>query len=410
MTGQGRKRQRTLLEYSPAGFPKDMSLEPCELQRDPKRRRIEAEVPQLTPQCASSSVKVSLHGAPKDSQGIPETCHQEMSGPKETQGETQPATPYTWSETAPSPSQQDRELEAHLLTLLRAGLFSRRNTDHSEKCKSKRSYCDIADLRKCLHERKAYWSSGTTGTYRSRGRSQCLGSRRESREKTRSSIRMRTVSPAAHITKRRYSRRNTKSSADCCSRKPSGGCHHEYRARDFHSRSSWRPQEPTSMDLKRIELEDDNSFFKRLDEAYHAIVQPEDEEQWDDEDQLEIFETHQQAVPSLQPRQLPACVTTNQLSFHDSVDRVLLDPREHRGVPESGLPTLQDSWTTRPTGAGSICDDGGPRNVAFEAGLSVPNSGMTLGTHQKQQPRRSTTIHTNPNITPAGFWWRKNLY
>lgn len=389
-----------------------MSPKPSELPRNPKRRRIEAEVPQSTAQCASSSVKASLHVPPKDSQDMPETCHQEISGPKGIQ-ESQKDTPYTWSETVPSPSQQDREMEAHLLRVLRAGLFSRRNTDHSEKCKSKRSYCDIADLRKCLHERKAYWSSGTIGTCRSRGGSQCLGSHRESREKTKSSIRMRTVSPAAHITKRCHSRKNTKSAADCWSRRPSGGCHHEYRVRDacdFRSRSGCHPRERRTMDLRHIELEDDESFFKRLDEAYHAIVKPEDEEQCDYGDQLEILETHQHAVASLQPRQLPAHVTTDQLSFPDPVDRVLLDPREYRGVPESGLPTLQDPWNTRPTGTGSICDDGGPHNVAFETGLSVPDSGIALLAHQEKPPQGNSTFHSHPNIAPMGFWWRKNFY
>lgn len=321
--------------------------------------------------------------------------------------ESRSATPYTWSVTEDSGSHQSRALDAYLLSLLRVGLFSRRNSEEHNHAHSKSDCCDIEELARRLQDRKAHWEVETDVTHSSNRRRKDLDRDQQHQKPIQLPIQSSPVNPMESMTGEPESKKTAKSLAD----QVYGNASTESVSGIHEPQSSATNQQAgfNSSDTHAVDSTSDEEFFKMLDEAFHAIVSPETQLLNPSENIPQESEVSQYHVPS-NPRELPGLDPESAaLLTCDPVD-VNSHGLHRTGKPRPSEPAVYDCAP----GYLELGLEASSRglNVAALDREILPRSSGTARARHPRQPLSSPTAnsHTIPSTIPAGFWRQNRLY
>lgn len=194
--------------------------------------------------------------------------------------ESRSATPYSWSDSEPSKTPLDRAVERCLLDILHTGLSPEQNRDAENAGDSQRRYCNIQELKTLLEDRKAHWEPGNSDTVLEPFIRNCFPGEtittRTKYEKTAGPLPI--LSPEA-VPSDGFSLPLNESIPDDIA----------YRSQRPHDcdrtvpiNTRYQDQEHSQLhadtDMMEAEVEDEKAFFRKLDEAFHEIMNPRSKE------------------------------------------------------------------------------------------------------------------------------------
>lgn len=313
------------------------------------------------------------------------------------------ATPYTWSVTENSDSHQGRALDAHLLSLLRVGLFLRRSSEEHSHVHSKSDCCDIEELRRLLQDRKAHWEIETNVTSSHSGRKKELDGGQSPPRSSRSSIRSSPACLAKDVTESSESKDIPKPSTDLVC----GNASTESRCRISISRAhgplSLSPHHQAHLNSNDIcdgYSVSDEAFFNILNAAFDAIVKPETVKP-----ETGRLDSSQEITQDSQLSQYQAPPQPTE----DSVDADLYGPRR---TGYTGLFQLADhDYALRHFNSGLNAETRGLVMGDLNQEILLRSPGMSRAHHGRNPlPSSATNSHAIPTTLPVGFWRQNRLY
>lgn len=184
---------------------------------------------------------------------------------------TRSATPYSWSESEPSRTRLERAVDLRLLEILHTGISSMHKSDAEDWKNSQRKYCDLQELKALLNDRKAYWQAEDMSSHSGWPKKKTL---EESTADGTGAGLLPTLT-AEVISSSEPGLLLNQSSAEIDSQRHQD-CHNYDRTVPIPS-SYQDEQFSQSQDDKIMTtaaVEDDESFFRKLDEAFHEIMSP----------------------------------------------------------------------------------------------------------------------------------------
>lgn len=351
-----------------------MELGDALLQREDKADNIRHSLSYAETPCPDT------HPEPNEARDIAQQvqCQAEPSRP-----ESRSATPYSWSKSESSKTRLERAVHRRLLEILHTGLSSVQNPGAENPGHIQKEYCDLHELKAILNGRKAHWQ-----TEDSSSNSGCLREKSlEANAKDEKDIgTLPDLTPEV-----------IPSSGRALPPKSSFVEDSPRHSFDFHDYDR-APPVVSSYDGAQLgqlhdgmameaEVEDDEAFFRKLDEAFHEIMSPGSKDTQPDGERPDrkAASLHRESVASILSDHLGCNIPYPKpvpIASH-STEKPARRPGGHCGSPK---------WPSNPG-----CPD---------------QNGDNLYLTQPKQPLSASTksVDHETRVIPQGFWRRNRLH
>lgn len=402
-----RQKDRHQFDYPRFDTEAPTDLEDTNILLDSRSARVDTQARRTIEESTASLDQPERQPAQGNFEGISQTeCERKIPG------HSRPATPYTWSMTEESDSHQGRAIEAHLMSLLRVGLFSRRNSEEHNSTRSKSDCCDIEELKWRLQDRKTHWQVGTDETRSSDRRAKDLDCNQQHKNPSRLSIQPSLASLMASMTGKAQSQKTAKSVADQVSRDADTEPRCRIPVSGAHELQPPALKEPANLnenDMGGAYPASDEAFFNMLDMAFDAIMNPEAKRSNPSQEIPQKPEVSQYHVSSQPTDPLKLTLEVDVPLFSDSVDANPQGPYCTGNPRPSGLavhdrahgrlePSLEAE--SRDLAIGIFGEEIVPQRYNI-AGARHPGQRL---------PSPAANSHAIPSTIPAGFWRQNKLY
>lgn len=211
------------------------------------------------------------HNVPGEAQGITQKLQCQAEASKAT---SRSATPFSWSESEPSRTQLERAVDHRLLEILHTGLSSVQNPDLDNSKLSQKKYCDFQELKALLDDRKAHWQTEVNSSI-----SACLHEKASaaSVDEEKNAVMPLNLTPEVNPRDESELLLDQSLLGEDHNRPQSQQVLDDYDrmvpiASSYQDRKLSQLHDATVM--TEAEVDDDEAFFRKLDEAFHEIMDP----------------------------------------------------------------------------------------------------------------------------------------